>query len=162
MHHKTPIPTEDDWNDYETDIDTKWAHDQYVGKSLDEVLPYFIVNNVLCAAEDLSHMPAIPFQYYVMTFKRLFLSESVRKDLLEKGEPADASSCFLNLVRNTLVTNSQLIMPVMNELMPVVNYVAENQDLFKVNRHIYGNLKNIRDEIVRLINNEQTGAADGK
>ena len=46
------ISTESDWGKYQADLDEKWAHDQYCGRSNEEMQAY-IGNSPIEAASDL-------------------------------------------------------------------------------------------------------------
>ena len=60
---------------------------------------------------------------------------------------SDAASCFLSLVLEKLERQPQDIIPVMPELLPAVEYVAENQAEFDAEESIYGDF---REELKRI------------
>lgn len=149
MPTQDSIPTEEDWGAYQSDLDSSYAHERFAGKSISEVLPYF-KGAILGAVEDISHMPAIPFRYYVLAFKTFLLSEELVDDRLINLEAPDAASSFLRLVQAKLKDSCEIILPVMNELMPVAEYVALHQDLYRASEEIYGSFPDVLNEIKQL------------
>ena len=146
------VPTEDDWEwggeGFRcSDLDKRDAHDKFFGKSIEDMLPYF-KELPLSASEDLWFMPDTPFRYYVLAFKMLLMSQ---KNIDELGcDASDAASTFLCLLRHKLENSPQLVLPVMEELMPVVEHVAANQNLFDADPEIYGSFPDKLVEIKRL------------
>src|SRR5437016_2989989 len=86
------VPTEADWGDYQADLDRNWAHDQFAGRTNQEMLRYFY-QNVIAASEDLSWMPEVPFRYYMLGFRDFVMGRE-----FAELERSDAPSCFLRLV----------------------------------------------------------------
>lgn len=112
------IPTEADWGDYCSDLDQKWAHDQYINHSNDEMQKYFR-NSPIEASSDLEFMPEIPFRYYMLGYRDLVMSVGP-DDLFD----SDAASCFLNLVTRKLKNQPKYIVPIMSELVAALEFVA--------------------------------------
>jgi hypothetical protein len=152
MKNLSGIPTEDDWEwggkGFRcSDLDKRHAHDRFFGKNIEDVLPYF-KDLPLSASEDLWYMPDTPFRYYVLAFKMLLMSQ---ENIDELGSDAsDAASTFLCLLQHKLKSTPQLVLPVMEELMPVVEHVAANQNLFDADTEIYGPFPDKLEEIKRL------------
>lgn len=101
MSEQHDIPDEKDWIWVNGSCpfyreDTKHAKDRFMGKSLERVIDNFI-DLPLAASEDLYYMPPIPFRYYVMAFKKIFMEKNERQRLLASGNASDAAShfCFL-------------------------------------------------------------------
>lgn len=46
------IPEEEDWEDYQYDLDRKWTHNQFIGKSLEEVYSECIGNPISFSSHD--------------------------------------------------------------------------------------------------------------
>lgn len=132
------IPTEADWGDYYSDIETKYAHSRFGGKSIEEVLEYF-GNAPLGASEDISAMPNIPFQFYMKAYLR-YLQEGQMfgDDVRTDSQLSDGASAFLHLVLWKLKHTPDVILPIMSEIMPVAEFVAENQSLIDASINIYG------------------------
>lgn len=126
------LPTEADWGDYASDLDQKWAHDQFAGRTNQEMRGYFY-RNVIEAAGDLRWMPQRPFRYYMLGFRDFVLGGD-----FEELSRSDAVSCFLRLILQKLETEPQDIRPIMPDLLPAVRHVAENQSRFEADKAIYG------------------------
>ena len=60
-----PVPTEAEWGDYEADLDQKYAHKMFAGRTNQEMLPHFR-RNVIERTEELRFMPVAPFRYYML------------------------------------------------------------------------------------------------
>jgi hypothetical protein len=143
QQHK--IPDEKDWMWVGVTCpfyreDTDYSRNRFMGKSLDAVTGIFI-DLPLGASEDLYYMPPIPFRYYMMVFKKIFMEKDERQRLLASGNASDAASTFLLLVENRLKEFPHDIMPIMADLMPVVEYVASHQELFDADPSIYGSFQ---------------------
>ena len=135
------IPTEIDWGNWKDDIDQKFSHGIYFGHSNEEMQERFLSAPVE-AAEELAFMPAIPFQYYIIGFRDSVLSL--------KQDPfviADAASCFLRLILNKLINDRNIIIPIMDSLIDAVDFVAENQEKYDADIDIYGDFKELENQI---------------
>ena len=137
------VPTEADWEDYEADLDEKWAHDQFVGRTNHEMLPHFF-ENVIERTEDLRWMPAVPFRYYMIGFRDFVMA----RDFNDDG--SNAASCFLDLVMEKLEAQPDHVLPILPELLPAVRYVAGNQALFDATESIYGSFQVKLEQIEAL------------
>ena len=126
------VPTEDDWGDYKSDLDQNHAHSVFAGRTNEEMQPFFS-RNPLAMTDDLRWMPDMPFRYYILGFRDFIRAKQF--DFLDRS---DAASCFLGLVLEKLENKPRLIVPVMPELLPSVEYVARNQGLFDAEESIYG------------------------
>ena len=127
------IPSEQDWGDYKNDLDQEYAHRIFFGKSLEEVGPVF-EHGVIERVDELRFMPLIPFRYYVRALSNYVMS----KQILANEDSPDTASCFLNLVTEKLREAPDFILPVIEDLMAAVEYVAANQTLFDADVSIYG------------------------
>lgn len=140
------IPTEEDWDDYKSDLDQKYAYKMFFGKNLTAARLLF-EGAVIGRTEELRFMPAIPFRYYIFAYCQYLTSTAV----LGRWDASDAASCFLRLVESKLSDEFDAISPIMNELMPTIEYVAKNQALFDADVDIYGDFNEIFLEIRRLV-----------
>jgi len=138
------VPTELDWGDYQADLDQKCAHDVFAGKSNEDVRNDFY-RNVIERADELRFMPKKPFQYYMIGF-----GEFVLRGEFADYSSADAASCFLGLVIEKLDKNPDFILPIMEDLMPAIEYVGNNQIAFYASEEIYGDFLEKAEEIVSL------------
>jgi hypothetical protein len=144
------IPTKNDWGDIDRhDLDASYAYKRFFGKTLAQVLPYF-EDAVLEAAEDLRYMPAIPFRYYIFAFKEFLLSEKAMSSEGNCIEVTGGADVFLNLIHDKLTNFPSHIVSVMFELMPVVEFIAMNQDLYGAPVSIYGSFPERLREIRQL------------
>ncbi len=147
MSEAKPIPSELDWENYWTDPDSNWAHDKFCGKSIDDVAPYFY-GSVLSAIEDLGHMPTVPFQFYFSALIGYLTDSKVLDD--ENSDKADGASAFLWLVKWKLADDPKIIMPLMESLLPLIDYVGSNQSLYDASQENYGSFDILRNEIRTL------------
>lgn len=142
------IPTEADWENYQDDIETRYAYGRFAGKSLNEVQEYFR-DAVLGASESLSYMPKIPFQFYVMGYKQYL--EAVDLNGERVSEFSDAASSFLLLIQSRLKNTPEIIMPVIPTLLPVAEYLALNQGKIDASAEIYGSFPDLIEAIKLLV-----------
>lgn len=139
------MPTEADWEGrQDVDPDIAYAHWIFAGKTNDEVQVCFY-KNVIERADELQWMPTTPFQYYIFGFRDFVVAG--RFAFLDSS---DAASSFLRLIEYKLEHQPDDILPVIDELMPAVSYVAKNQSLFEANLEIYGNFRERADRIKQL------------
>jgi hypothetical protein len=66
------------------------------------------------------------------------------------GEASDGASCFLLILKGKLKEFPDFVLPVMEELMPVAEYIACNQELFQADVNIYGSFPEHLAEIKAL------------
>ncbi len=127
------VPTEDDWGDYESDLDQNHAHSVFARRTNEEMQQFFR-QNPIGLTEDLRWMPELPFRYYILGFRDVVIANQ-----FNSCDASDAASCFLGLILEKLEKNPRTIVPIMPELLASVEYVAQNQKLFDADEHIYGN-----------------------
>lgn len=139
------IPTEQDWGDYKSDFDQKDAYKVFFGKSFGEAIPDF-ERNVIERANELQFIAPTPFRYYMLAMRNYVMS----KNVLSNTMASDAASCFLRLVKLKLLESPETIMPIMDELMPALEYVGENQAIFDADIDIYGDFREKVAEIKNL------------
>ena len=142
------IPSEEEWGDWQQDVDQRFAHDTYIGRSTRDMQDRF-VHAPIEAASELQFMPPIPFRYYIIGFR-----DSVMSDKHDEVSKANSASCFLRLVYEKLRTDRDAIMPVIDKLMPTAEHIARNQDQFNAETDIYGDFY----EIFRLIQSAERGS----
>lgn len=123
------IPKDEDWGGCD-----KYCYKLFGGKSIEQSLSLF-QSNVAERADELQDMPPIPFQYYMLAFKEYVMSDAV----FEEFEAADAASSFLSLVENKLKDQAEDIKPIMGDLMPAVEHVANNQEKYEASEDVHGN-----------------------
>jgi hypothetical protein len=125
------VPTEEDWGDYNSDLDQEYAHRVFAGHTNEEMQPHFRAN-VIERTDELRFMPEIPFRYYMIGFRDFVMAGDF------EFEGADAASCFLRLVLEKIEQEPACIGPIMPALLETVEHVARNQSAFDADMDIYG------------------------
>lgn len=139
-------PDAAEWGDFAADLDIAYAYRQFAGKSRDEALLLFEQSDVLSRAEDLGAMPAGPFRYYMPVFRDFVVSPRIFE--LNQGLYAStAADAFLNLIMRRLEDEPQVIEPLMPELLPAVEYLAENQARYDADEDVYGSFFDVLSAI---------------
>jgi hypothetical protein len=155
MQNQESIPTEADWEWGDEERPDRWEceYDYYrrkfMGKGIQEMVLYLADNppEALCA---LLFMPQKPFLYYVFAFNILLLGEEQAGNFAYPPLYAEVASCLLALIEIKLKKSPSVILTVMEELMPVAQYVAANQELLEADIDIFGSFAEKVDEIKRL------------
>ena len=141
------VPTEQDWGDWQADLDTKYAHDLFAGKTNQEMKSRFR-DNAIERAADLAWMPPIPFRYYMLGFRDYVMSGDFNPLWV-----SDSASCYLRLIEDKLRKKPQDILPIMSELMPSIEHIAHNQVTYQAPVDIYGDFKELLGTIRELYGN---------
>ena len=128
------VPAEEDWGNWQADLDQAYAHNIFAGRTLEEVMPLF-EQNVIERTDELRFMPPVPFRYYMIGFRDYVMSKRVFNT---DHDASDAASCFLDLVLERLENARETIIPIMPDLMASVEYVACNQAKFDASVDVYG------------------------
>ena len=137
----TRIPREEDWGDYNADLDQKHAHSVFAGRTNEQMQPFFR-RNPIEMTDELRWMPEVPFRYYMLGFRDFVMARDF--DFLDGS---DAASCFLTLVLEKLERQPRHVLPIMPELLSALEFVANNQALFNADESIYGNF---REKLARI------------
>lgn len=153
-------PHAGEWGDFAADLDIAYAYRQFAGKSHDEAVLLFEQSDVLSRVEDLGAMPAGPFRYYMPAFRDFVVSPRIFE--INQGLYAStAADAFLNLIMRRLEDEPEVIAPLMPELLPAVEYLAENQARYDADEDVYGSffdaLAAIRESL-RLLTGEPVEA----
>lgn len=138
------IPTEKDWVGYEEDLDARYAYKIFFGKTNEEMQPAF-KNNVIERVDEIRFMPRDVFQYYIFGLRDYVM----RRDF-GFYDSSDAASCFISLVLEKLRKDPESIQPVVSELLPDLEFVAQNQELYEADEDIYGDFEAMYQDIIRL------------
>ncbi len=125
-------PKKEDWGDYKSDLDQNHAHSVFAARTNQEMQRFFR-DNPIEMTDELRWMPDVPFRYYMLGFRDFMMAEDF------DGHDSDAASCFLGLILEKLEKYPLTIVPIMQELLPAVEYVAQNQAKFDASTEIYGN-----------------------
>jgi hypothetical protein len=138
------IPTDADWRLTQAgDLDERYAYKTFAGKSAEAARVMFR-ENVLMRAEDLWYMPVVPFRFYMLAFKVYVLSDAVLED---ECEAADAANAFLGLLQRKLEAARADISPILGELLPAAEFIAQNQDMYRAPVDIYGDFREQHERI---------------
>ena len=130
------IPGSDDWSGYKDDLDVKYAHRLFFGKSTAEVQQYFGGTSSIERADELLFTPRRAFQYYVFAFAEFVVSDAGVGD-------SDSASSFLHLLINREKRDPGSVSDIYLELQPVVESVASHQDRFEADPNIYGSFPDL-------------------
>jgi hypothetical protein len=134
------VPTEDDWRSEVWSLDTEWAYKNFHGKTAEEAVPLF-EESALIYQEDLTYMPSRVFGYYLKAYITYLMSDAAR------GDP-DGASCFISLINFRIEHDRDDIIPLWPEIEPVLEKLAEHQDVFEAEWVIYGSFRARIHEIV--------------
>ena len=126
------IPTEDQWADWQSDMELKYAHQIFSGKSNKEIQEEFY-RSVIERSHELRLMPEPVFQYYMLGFRDFVTAQD-----FSPHEAADAASCFLDLTEYMLKNKPDHIKPIINELVDTIEFVSHNQSKFEASKEVYG------------------------
>ncbi|MBK7750058.1 MAG: hypothetical protein IPP57_26160 [Candidatus Obscuribacter sp.] len=147
MNEKS-IPTRQDWGEIEDNFGLNWSFQKFFGKSVKEMLPYF-EEHPLSASEALVYMPEVPFRYYMFCFKEVLLSEKCLSTGLNFEAP-NLASTFLLLLESKLTESPSSLVGVIDQLMPVAEFVALNQERYNADIDIYGSFPELLTKIKQL------------
>ena len=138
------VPTEEQWGNYNADLDQNYAHSMFAGRTNLEARA-LIRSSPIERLEDLRWMPPAPFRYYMIGLRDLMLAND-----FEDLDAPDAASSFLRLVLYKLEKQPHYIVSIMPELLPAIEHVARNQSLFKAKESIYGSFLELLTRIHSL------------
>ena len=130
MTDKTPDLQ--DWQGYEDDIDSRYAFEIFFGKTLAELQP-LIRRNVIERTDELRFMPLKAFQYYIFALRDYIVNKHYRAD-----DGDCAVDCYFSLVQEKLDTAPEAILPVMEQLLPSLQFIADNVAAYQIDEDIYG------------------------
>jgi hypothetical protein len=130
-------PDAAEWGDFAADLDIAYAYRQFADKTREQALALFEQSDVLSRADDLGAMPAAPFRFYMPVFRDFVVSPRIFE--INQGLYAStAADAFLNLIMRRLENEPDAIAPLMPELLPAVEYLAENQARYDADEDVYG------------------------
>lgn len=132
---KKNVPTEDDWGDVSRDFDINEAYLYFSGKTNEDILKH-LEKNALEIMELYRFMPEIPFHYYFLGFVCYIKSEK-----FSIIDASDITSYFLDITLDILRSKPNKILSIIGEVMPIVEYVAFNQNRYKAPVDIYGDYR---------------------
>ncbi len=125
------IPDASDWHGYESDLDVRYLHGLFFGKSIDQVQGYFGAGRSIERMDELLFAPRIVFQYYVRAFARFLMSNAAVGD-------SDSASPFLSLVEEREKRDPGSVRHIIHALNEALIFLANNQNHFDAPVDIYG------------------------
>lgn len=145
VNTKLSIPTEKDWENYNTDLDTLYAYDRFKGKSFTECYVEFKISpRESCF--DLTYMPSIPFRYYTLALISYIFSENFM-DVYK----SDLISAFISSIEEVLINNPSFIKPIWDEIDSLNEKIIIDKNLSDREEDTYIEFK---DRIVELRRNK--------
>lgn len=148
---REPPPSPEDWGPETDDLDESYAREIFMGKSVEQTFPLFD-RSPIDRAEELRYMPTACFVYYLLAYRDYLLLNSTKKSTYAP----DAASCFFDLIQGELVKKPSVVLPLISELLPTLEYLATHQDDFDADRDIYGDFDKKLNEITKLVDHLQT------
>jgi hypothetical protein len=157
------IPIEADWDNWEDvwpiesrdekvlwDIDMEYAKKRFLDKSIEDCFSFFD-NNFMACIDEFYVMPRVCFRYYIFALAK-YLNNIA--DLPKKSDEefvyfcySDAASCFLSFMKFKAEHDPETLMPILSELWPYVEKVANHQSKYHADMDIYGDFKVRVEEI---------------
>ena len=128
------IPGAEEWAGYNDDFNARAAHAFWFGKSLDDVLPFFVGSQSIQRGQELLHMPLAAFQFYVLAFAQYLMSDAAIGD-------ADAASSFLGFLTAREKRDPGSVARIYDRLQPTIEFVAESQTRFSAGHDVYGDFR---------------------
>lgn len=126
------IPTAEDWQGYQDDLDARFAYPLFFGKNIVEVQPVFQMN-VIERAWELRVLPVKAFQYYVFALRDYIINHN--NNVVFTNAAVD---CYFSLVQFKLDEYPEHILPVMEALLPSLHFIADHVATFNIDEEIYG------------------------
>ena len=140
---KLKIPGPIEWSGYLADLDVRYAHKLFFGKSIAEIQHYFGGVRSIERADELLFMPRQAFQYYVFAFANFVISEQAN------GDP-DSASPFLRLLVAQEERDPGSVGQIYPELLPTIEHVASNQRSYDADPNIYGRFQELAQKLEGL------------
>lgn len=144
------VPNAQDWAGYEKDLDAKYAHRLFFGRTTSEVLHLFGDGRGIERASELLYMPRRAFQYYVLAFAQFLRSD-------QGAGQADDASPFLNLLLAREKFDPRSVAEMYAELEPTVEFVASNQSHFNADPGIYGDFRERAQALKAIVSAARRG-----
>ena len=139
------IPSESDWRSEPWCIDTPYAYEHFLGKTLDEAFDLFVQYSIYYE-EDIMFMPVLCFRYYIHAYMNYLLSDKSKGD-------CDGASCFFGLIevrKDDICTSEDKLR---NRISEVLQHIGARQEWYDADLDIYGNFSMRSSKALSLINN---------
>lgn len=141
---KNNIPTEEDWGGYQHDMDQADAYKIFFGRTTEEMAKEFS-KHITARTTDLKFMPKLPFRYYVIGFKNFVMSNK-----FSDMDAPDVVNCFVSLIEEKLRDTPDYVLPILDELLNSLEYIANHQQSYGASIHIYGDFREKLETIKNL------------
>jgi hypothetical protein len=138
------VPGDEEWRGYKDDLDVKYAHKLFYGKTILEVQEYFGNGWSIDRADELLFMPRRAFQYYVLAFDKFVKSKEAKGD-------SDSASSFMHLLINREKKDPGSVSSIFDQLEEAVAFVSVGQVHFDAPIDIYGRFSDLGDELIQLV-----------
>lgn len=135
------IPTKEDWGDL-SDFDKADAFKEFFGRSNQDMQKEYKIN-IMARCSDFYEMPLNVFTYYVYGLVEFIESKNAN----DVFDIASAASCLFNAVSIKLKENQLVINKVMIDLFHVMKDIIDNQELYYIDKDIYGDFKEVYFDI---------------
>ena len=132
------IPVEAEWGDYKSDIDAVDAYTLYAGKNAESLKSVFCEFIDRCV-DGLHFMPFKVFNYYADIFA-CYVEEVCSIHGLSPEIKEKAAAGLFTLLENKLHIIPCDLKVVFPKLIHVANYVADNQEIYSMDKEKYGEL----------------------
>lgn len=149
------IPTRADWewpdghHRLERLDDYEFYRTKFLGKGVEEMISY-LEDNPTETALALYCFPTIPFQYYVAAYRILLLGRDTPCDAFDGYQLCLVADSFFSLLKAKLQETPEVILPIMDDLLSLAEYVADRQDFFDADADIFGSFRDRYFEIKGL------------
>jgi hypothetical protein len=133
LRDHSQLPTEADFlNPRSENLDERHAVAMFLGKTPEEAEAMFC-ENFSCYYEDLLHMRAPAFRFYVLPAIRYLLSESANGD-------SDAASMFCFVLELRFKHDPDALQPIVAVVLDAIEKILAGFDRFKCAPKIYGDV----------------------
>ena len=143
MKRQRKVPGPDAWSGYKEDLDAKYAHKLFFGKSTAEVQQYFGDVQSIERASEFLFLPRQAFQYYVFAFAEFVVSDAAVGD-------SESASPFLRLLVNREQRDPGSVAEIYSDLQPFVEFVASHQERYDADPNIYGSFPDLAAQLKGL------------
>ena len=139
------IPDKVAWEEYDKDLDVKYLHDMFFGKSIDDVQQYFGGTKSIERMDELLFAPRPVFQYYVHAFAKFVMSDKAVGD-------SDSASPFLSLLEVREKRDPGSVEEIFESISEALDFVASRQEYFDADVNIYDDFRDRAKRIREVCN----------
>jgi hypothetical protein len=125
------LPSRDEINVYDDDLDGRVACDHFFGKTLEQAEGMFHENS-LCYQEDLMWMGPAAFCFYLPAFLNYLRSDS--------ADDADLS-CLAMILEYRLENDASALIPIAPQVVSICRHILDHFGRYAVDTQLYGDLQ---------------------